>query len=112
MDRRFVSEAIQSIQDSIDFSGTPVGEPPLPKRFVWRDVEYTVDAVLERWKESGKDTTHGSKEKYLRKHWFHVRTTGGDRMKIYFERQAKSKSQRTARWWLYTISRDEDTPQT
>ena len=103
MGEKFISEAIKPVADSVDFGDTPVGEPPLPRRFVWRGVEYTVDEIVDSWKETGRDATHGSKQQYVRKHWFHVRTTSGHEMKLYFERQARSKAQRKTRWWLYTM---------
>ena len=58
--------------------------------------------MLERWKDTGPCTS-GSGEKYLRKHWFRVRTTDGREMKLYFERQARG-SRQTSRWWLYTVA--------
>jgi hypothetical protein len=42
-------------------------------------------------------------DRYLRKHWFHVRTGDGSHMKIYFERSARSKGTERARWWLFTV---------
>ncbi len=111
MGEKFISEAIKPVADSMDFADTPVGEPPLPRRFVWRGTEYTVDKILESRKEVGRDATHGSKQKYVRKHWFRVRTTSGHVMNIYFERHAKSKAQRKRRWWLYTLVEGE-TPTT
>ena len=110
MTERFISERIEPDPDSMDLADTPVGEPPLPRRFLWRGDAYAVEKVIERWKETGPDTTHGSKQHYLRKHWFRVRTTSGHEMKLYFERQAKSKAQRTTRWWLFTIVDNDAAP--
>ncbi len=62
-------------------------------------------AVLEAWKEDGP-CRHGSGEMYLRKHWFKILTEQGPQMTIYFDRQARSKRQSKARWWLYTIERE------
>ena len=107
MAERFISEPIQPVADSVDLSGTPLGAPSLPRRYAWRGVEYTVEEIVDSWKETGRDRTHGSKEQYVRKHWFHVRTTSGHEMKLYFERQARSKAQRMTRWWLYTLLEDE-----
>lgn len=107
MGQRFVSEAIVPVGDDFDTSDTPVGEPRLPMRFVWRDVEYAVERVLERRREVAADRTHGSGEMYLRKHWFTVRTTSGHVMKIYFERQPRSKAQAKSRWWLFTVADPE-----
>jgi len=100
---RFISERIFPDTESVDFGDTPIGEPPFPHRFTWRDAEYTVDVIVRRWKESKPDSTHGSGESYVRKHWFQVKTTSGHEMTIYFERQARTRAQRKARWWLYTV---------
>jgi hypothetical protein len=46
-------------------------------------------------------------ERYLRKHWFHVRAHDGTEMKLYFERQARSKGTERARWWIFTVVEPE-----
>lgn len=104
---RFVSEPIRPDEASIDFAGTPVGEPPMPLRFVWRDTEYAVAEILERRRETAA-CTHGSGELYARKHWFRVRTESGEIMNIYFERRPRSSAERKKRWWLYSIARVRD----
>jgi hypothetical protein len=106
MGEEFVSEPIKPVADTFDISGMTKGEPGLPGRFMWRDKEYAVANVLEAWKESGPCRS-GGPERYLRKHWFKVRTEDGLEMTIYFERQARSKRQNKTRWWLYTISGKE-----
>ena len=90
MTEEFVSEPIQPVAGTFDTAGMTRGEPGLPQRFVWRDKEYTVAAVLEVWKEDGP-CRHGSGEMYLRKHWFKIATEQGPQMTLYFERQARSK---------------------
>jgi hypothetical protein len=107
MSEEFVSEPIQPVAGTFDTTGMTKGEPGLPRRFVWRQEEYAVTDVLETWKELGPCRT-GDSEKYLRKHWFKVRTEDGLEMTLYFERQARSKSQSKARWWLYTINRSQE----
>jgi len=102
MSEEFVSEPIKPVADTFDLNGMTRGEPGLPGRFVWRDKEYAVANVLETWKELGPCRS-GGPERYLRKHWFKVRTVDGLEMTIYFERQARAKSQNKTRWWLYTI---------
>jgi phosphoribosylglycinamide formyltransferase-1 len=102
MVEEFVSEAIEPLDSTFSTSSMAIGEPGLPKRFVWRDREYEVAEVLEQWKESGPCVS-GANERYLRKHWYKIRTTDGTEMKLYFERQARSKGQAKARWWLYTV---------
>lgn len=100
---QFVSEPITPIEGTMDMSGMAHGEPGLPGKFMWREREYTVGEVLERWKETGP-CKHGGDEQYVRKHWYRIRTTDGIEMKVYFERQARSAKQRKVRWWLYTIT--------
>ena len=99
----FVSEKIEPVPGTTDPRGMARGEPGLPARFVWRGKEYAVAAVLETWKETGACRS-GSPERYVRKHWFRVRTAADEEMTIYFERQARSRRERTSRWWLYTVS--------
>ena len=106
MKREFVSEAIHLLAGAGIAAGMARGEPGFPTKFIWRDKEYVLDEILKSWKQSGPCKS-GSKEKYLRKHWFTIRTTGGLEMDIYFERQPRSKSQTKTRWWLYTVSRPE-----
>ena len=109
---RFVSEAIRPLfaEDSGLASDHPaaIGEPILPTGFVWREQEYAVGEVLESWKELSPCHS-GSDERYVRKHWYRIRTAEGVEMKIYFERQARSKGAATRRWWLF--SRADATPQ-
>jgi phosphoribosylglycinamide formyltransferase-1 len=98
---RFVSEQIEPLGGSFDTGRMAMGEPGLPQHFRWRGREYEVASVLERWKTSG-DCRSGSPERYVRKHWFCIRTTNGDEMRIYFDRQARSGT-KADRWWLATI---------
>ncbi len=102
----FISEPIKPVEGTFDPGGMTRGEPGVPQRFVWRDTEYTLAAVLEAWKEDGPCRSGGG-EMYLRKHWYKIQTEQGPRMTIYFERQARSKGQAKVRWWLYTIEREK-----
>jgi hypothetical protein len=102
MDENFISEMIKPLMGTFDTAAMTRGEPGLPKKFIWRDNEYEVAQVLEVWKETGPCKS-GSPELYLRKHWYKIRTADGKIMTLYFERQARSKNQNKARWWLYTI---------
>jgi hypothetical protein len=106
MSEEFVSEPIVPVAGTFDATGMTRGEPGLPSRFVWREREYTTADVLEAWKETGPCRS-GGPEQYLRKHWFKIRTDDGLEMTIYFERQARSKSQSKKRWWLYTTNAKE-----
>ena len=83
-----------------------VGEPLLPSSFVWRGEEQTIAVVIERWKELSHAGA-SMQERYVRKHWYRIRTGAGLEMKIYFERQARSKGGAKQRWWLYSVLRSE-----
>jgi phosphoribosylglycinamide formyltransferase-1 len=97
---RFVGEGIIPDDASFDVAAMATGAPGLPRSFSWRGTRYTVLEVLETWKESG-DCHHGSGERYVRKHWFRVRTIEGTEMKIYFERQKRSSG--GSRWRLFSV---------
>jgi len=109
MREEFVSEPIRPVAGTADTRAMTTGAPGLPGRFLWRDREYAVAAVLETWKETSRCKS-GSDEQYVRKHWYRVRTEDGAEMKLYFERQARSARQRKARWWLYTVASPDDKP--
>ena len=106
MQEEFISESIKPVAGTFDIAGMARGEPGLPGRFVWRDKEYAVAQVLEKWKESGPDKDSSS-QMYLRKHWFKIMTEDGLEMTIYFERQGRSKRENKKRWWLYTVASSE-----
>ena len=108
MCEEFVSEPIEPVRGTFDARGMTAGAPGLPERFVWRGNTYTVAAVIETWKDKSP-CKHGSGEQYVRKHWFRIRTTGGEEMKLYFERQARSRRELKTRWWLYTIITTKNT---
>ena len=46
MPERFISEAIKPITETADTSRMAIGEPGLPREFVWRGRTVTVTAVL------------------------------------------------------------------
>jgi phosphoribosylglycinamide formyltransferase-1 len=98
---RFVSEAITPVAATIDTSRMAAGEPGLPRRFLWRERTVEVVALLGSWHETGR-CSHGSPERYVRKHWFEVATADGETMKIYFERQPR-RGRKEGRWWLFSI---------
>ena len=116
MKERLVSEPLQPVFSAAeDAASQPedapspprdefqaVGEPLLPGRFVWRGEEHSIAEVIERWKEYSHPGVT-MPERYLRKHWFRIRTGAGLEMKIYFERKARSKGTAKQRWWLYSV---------
>ena len=102
----FVSEPIKPVAGTFEPGAMTRGEPGLPERFKWRDKEYIVADVLEAWKELGPCRSGGN-ERYLRKHWFRIRTENALEMTIYFARQPRAKRQNKTRWWLYTIEKPQ-----
>ena len=103
MNGQLISQPIKPLLDEVDARRIIPGEPLLPTGFSWRGGEYRVGEVLESWKETAP-CTHGSGERYVRKHWYRIRTPEGDEMKIYFERKARSAREAKRRWWLYTFT--------
>jgi phosphoribosylglycinamide formyltransferase-1 len=96
----FVGDAITPAESSFSASSMATGGPGLPSVFSWKGRRYSVLEVLEQWKETG-DCRHGSGERYVRKHWFRIRTSEGLEMSIYFERQRRSSG--GSRWRLYSV---------
>lgn len=105
MGERFVSEAIEPEAGAFDAAAMATGEPALPARFRWRGRDYEVAEVLERRRELTPPSFES--DRYLRKHWFRIRTRCGAVMRIYFQRRAKDV-RGGKRWWLYTIDEGED----
>jgi hypothetical protein len=103
---RFISEAISPVAGTGDVMRMAIGEPGLPRAFVWRGQTVTVRAVLRTWGETGK-CRHGSREMYVRKHWYEVVTASDGTMKLYFERQSRG-GRKGARWWLFSIRESDE----
>jgi len=112
---QFVSEAIRPIAGTFSTKAMARGEPGLPAGFVWRGQEFRIEAVIETWKSSG-DCRSGvaakrqgkPAERYLRRHWYRIQLPAGETWTIYFERQPRPTSSKTAtkqRWFLYTITK-------
>ena len=103
MAEQFVSAAIQPVAETFDAARMSQGEPGLPRNSVGGRRPSTLPQVVKTWRETGP-CRHGSGERYVRKHWFEVLTESGETMKIYFERQLRSRRSRS-RWWLFTIGK-------
>lgn len=101
MPEQFVGEDIIPVIATCDTAGMAIGEPGLPREFVWRGRTITVVALLRTWREMGR-CSHGSPEMYARKHWFEVTTDSTGTMKIYFERQPR-RGRKVSRWRLFSI---------
>lgn len=107
-EERLVSEALKPAGDGFDTSTMALGEPGLPKAFLWRKETLAIAQTLEAWKETG--LCKSGKEQYTRKHWYTLKTTCGKTIKVYFERKARSSRQAKLRWWLYSISESDNFP--
>jgi len=106
MSEQFISEIIRPVAATCDTSRMAVGEPGLPREFVWRDQTIKIATVLRTWRETEK-CRHGSPELYVRKHWFEVVTTSKIKLKIYFDRHPR-KGHKHDRWWLFTVCESFD----
>ena len=102
LSEKFICEQIKPVPGTFDTSTMAIGEPGFPGKFTWRNKEYELDTILEKWKETS-NCKHGGTEQYVRKHWYRIKTKCGITMKIFFERQASSKKDLKKRWWLDTI---------
>jgi len=97
-----ISEAIRVDTATMD-APAHTGEPGTPRHLTWRKERYEVAQVLDRWKSHG-NCTHGSGERYLRRHWMKVRTAEGPVMTLYFERKPRRGAKPgTSRWYLYGV---------
>lgn len=101
MAEHLISEPISPLTDTCDTSRMAVGEPGLPRKFVWRGRTVEITAVLRTWHKTGK-CRHGSSDMYVRKHWYEVATVSAGIMKIYFDRQPR-RGRKESRWWLFSI---------
>jgi hypothetical protein len=104
MKETFVGEPIQPEGGSFSVSRMAQGTPGLPREFSWKGRRLPVVQLLEEWKETGP-CQHGSGERYVRKHWFRLKTTGDLELKLYFERQARPGA--GSRWRLYSTTSPE-----
>lgn len=101
MQEQLVSEPIQATSQAIEPAALARGEPSLPREFRWRDRTFAVTEVLGKWKTTGPCRSGGN-EKYVRKHWWKIRTDSGEVMKLYFDRQPKNPSD--MKWFLYSVA--------
>ena len=98
---QFISEAIKPDATTFDTRRMAMGAPGLPGSFTWRKAVIHIARVRNEWQETGP-CTHGSGERYVRKHWYEVEDAEGRVLKIYFERKPRSRSR--ARWRLFSIT--------
>ena len=99
---QLISEPLEPQPGAFNASVMARGKPGLPYGFSWRNQKMVLVEVLKHWKESGP-CRHGSSERYVRKHWYKIRTGNHQIATLYFDRQTHSTSQKKRRWWLYTL---------
>ncbi len=109
MKQHFVSKRVEVETAGMDPAAMAGGEPPAPVCFTWGEEKLQVVELLASWRGYDQDRTHGSAERYLRRHWFKVRVADGRVMSLYFERHAPRRSSRSAkarkpqsRWYLHS----------
>jgi phosphoribosylglycinamide formyltransferase-1 len=101
MIERFVSEQLRPFPEELNITSAVAGEPAIPRKFKWRGDTIEVAEVIRKWKTTSP-CTHGSDERYVRKHWYEIETVDGRYLRIYFERQARSRRERKKRWWVFS----------
>lgn len=84
-----------------------IGEPVLPSRFRFREGEFRVDAVLASWK-SYSPRAANSRGRYVRRHWYRIRTDEGRVLTIYFVRTTATGSRKEKGWSVYSEAVPED----
>jgi hypothetical protein len=105
MPEEFISEAIEPVKETFDTHLMATGSPGLPQSFVWRKKTITVSKLLRTWTTTGS-CVHGSGEKYVRRHWFEIKTAEG-LMKIYFDKASPGRRKEMG-WRLYTITKNTE----
>ena len=105
---RFISEPVEPNRDTFDTEHMAIGEPGIPKQFTWRKKKFDIAEVLLAWKSTG-DCRSGSSEKYVRKHWYRIRTETDEIMTLYCNRNVSRYGQRSKGGWvLYSVLENLD----
>lgn len=100
-DEKFASEPLIAEPGSMMASAMGRGEPGLPQRFTWRGQVFEVREILAQWKSTG-DCSHGSGEKYVRRHWYRVHTEPDAVLTLYCDRQARDRGKPKRRWFVFS----------
>ncbi|MDD2236961.1 MAG: DUF6504 family protein [Kiritimatiellae bacterium] len=99
---QFISEPIKPVSGTQDAARMAAGEPGLPTEFIWRRERLIITKCIRTWRETGP-CRNGSKEQYLRRHWYELEDLQNRILKISFDRNPRGK-QKTARWRLYSLT--------
>lgn len=101
----FIGEPIEPKPGSFDSAMMARGGPGIPRVFTWRGREYHVAGVIETWHT--KERGHGMDRqyRYVRKHFYRIKTTTGEIMTITFDRKPQSgRGKSRQRWSLFSIA--------
>ncbi|MGA8796039.1 MAG: DUF6504 family protein [Candidatus Cybelea sp.] len=98
--RNFVGQSIAPAGDGF-LTPASGSEPPVPRAFRWNGRTFDVSAVLRSWRTTGTDRG----DVYLKRHWFELETTSGEKLEVYFDREARRGA---PRWWLYSLTAGPD----
>lgn len=99
--QQLISEAIRPVPGSFDAGFMSRGVPGVPREFFWRKQKYVVTQVMSTWRTTGP-CRHGSGERYVRRHWFEIRTLSGEVMTLYFDKGTSGKRKEMG-WFLYAL---------
>ena len=105
MSEQFISEMMVPVTATMDTSRMAMGEPGLPREFIWRGKTVVVEMVLKAWRTT-RPCRHGSGERYVGRHWYDVRVVGGTLMRIYFDRQPEN-GRAGMGWWVFSVREEE-----
>jgi hypothetical protein len=98
--RKFVGQSIVPAGDGF-ITPASGSEPPVPRAFHWKGRTFDVSAVLRTWRTTRPDRG----DVYLKRHWFELETTSGEKLEVYFDREARRGA---PRWWLYSLTAGPD----
>jgi hypothetical protein len=98
--RKFVGQSIAAAGDGL-ITPASGSEPPVPRAFRWKGRTFDVSAVLRSWRTTRTDRG----DVYLKRHWFELETTSGEKLEVYFDREARRGA---PRWWLYSLTAGPD----
>jgi hypothetical protein len=93
--RKFVSRPILPTAEGF-LTASSGGDPPVPRAFLWDGRTLAIAAVLRSWRSTKTDRG----DVYLKRHWFELRTSSGQTIEVYYDREARRG---TPQWWLYVI---------
>lgn len=104
--QEFISEPLKPRAGTFDTTRMGKGEPGLPTAFTWRGHEYEIRGIESTWKESTREGS-AQGDLYLRRHCYKLLMSDGSIWSVYFTRQTPKSGSPKARWFLYSIDRNQ-----